>query len=85
MNICEINVKEICVQKIINQHESSIYKIIKPCGKVLIVQTLSEAAKIVGVNIKTLSKHLDVESSNNLKYTTLIKKHKIKRIKIFFN
>ena len=77
--------RDLCSKKIINQNESSIYKIIKPSGKELIVQTLSEAAEIAGVNVKTLSKYLDVESTNNLEYTTLIKKHKIKRIKIFFN
>ena len=49
----------------------------------LTVQTLTQAAKIVGVIIKTLSKYLDKKSANNLVYTALVKKHKIKRIKIF--
>lgn len=50
----------------------------------LTTQTLSESAKIVGVNIKTLSKHLDVESAVNSEFTALVKDHKIKRIRVYF-
>lgn len=75
--------RNIYSKKIINQHESNIYEIVKPSNEVLTVQTLTQAAKIVSVNIKTLSKYLDKKSPNNLEYTALVKKHKIKRIKIF--
>jgi hypothetical protein len=75
--------RDIKTKNIIYQHESCIYKIIKPSGEVLTIQTLSESAKIVGVNIKTLSKHLDVESAVNLEFTALVKDHKIKRIIVY--
>jgi len=51
---------------------------------VLTLQTLSESAKIVGVNIKTLSKYLDVESADNLEFTALVKGYKIKRIRVYY-
>jgi len=75
--------RDIKTKNIIYQHESCIYKIIKPSGEVLTIQTLSESAKIVGVNIKTLSKHLDVESAVNPEFTALVKDHKIKRIIVY--
>src|SRR6202041_2686512 len=46
---------------IIHQAESSIYKILNPKEEIFIVQTLTEAANIVGVNIKTLSNKLNKE------------------------
>lgn len=51
--------------KIVHQNTSSIYEIIRPNNETVLNQTLSEAAQTVGVNIKTLSKHLDLSSSNN--------------------
>jgi len=56
---------------------------LKPNKEILLVQTLSEAAEIIGVNIKTLSKYLDIEISNNSKFTITIKNYSIKRIKVF--
>ena len=61
----------VCVKsakKIIHQRESSIYKILKPTKQVLITLTLSEAAKVIGVNIKTLSKYLDIKYPNNSEF-----------------
>jgi hypothetical protein len=76
--------KDIGSTKIIYQHESCVYKIIKPSGEVLTLQTLSESAKIVGVNIKTLSKYLDVEYTDNLEFTALVKGYKIKRVRVYY-
>jgi hypothetical protein len=76
--------RDIKTKKIIYQHESCIYKIIKPSGEVLTIHTLSESAKIVGVNVKTLSKHLDVESAENSEFTALVKDHKINRIRVYY-
>ena len=45
-------------------------------------QTLFEAAEVVGVNIKTLSKILDVEDSNNL---AEVKGNFVKRVAVFYN
>jgi len=50
----------------------------------LTMQTLTESANIVGVNVKTLSKHLDIESANNSEFTAIIKDHKIIRIKVYY-
>jgi hypothetical protein len=61
-----------------------VYKILKPSGEELTVQTLSESAKIVGVNVKTLSKHLDVDSADNPEFTALVKDQKIKRIRVYY-
>jgi len=47
---------------------------------------MTESADIVGVNIKTLSKHLDVESTAKaVEYTVLIKNFKVKRIRVYYN
>jgi hypothetical protein len=56
----------------------------KPSGEVLTVQTLTDSANIIGVNVKTLSKHLDVESGSNSEFTAFFKDHKIKRIKVYY-
>lgn len=79
-------IRDIKTKKIIYQHESSIYNIITPSGEVLKTHTLSECADIVGVNIKTLSKYLDVElfDSISIEYTTIIKNYKVKRIAVYY-
>lgn len=71
-------------QKIIHQNESSVYKVIKPSGEEEIIKTLTECAKIVGVDTRTLSKHLDVDCPVNSDYTALIKNHRIKRIRVYY-
>lgn len=76
-------IRDISSKKIIYQHESCIYKIITPNGEILIKQTISESADIVGVNVKTLSKYLDVESEVNPEYTVLMKNYKVKRIGVY--
>lgn len=77
-------VKNIYLNKILHQHESSIYKILKPSGEIVITQTITEAAKIVGVNIKTLSKKLDRKMLQSAEYTANINNIKIKRIGVFY-
>jgi hypothetical protein len=61
-----------------------VYRIVKPSGEVLTVQTLSESANIVGVNVKTLSKHLGVDPADNSEFTAMVKDHKIKRIRVYY-
>ena len=70
---------DILSNKVVHQAESSIYKILNPKGEILIVQTLTEAAKIVDVNIKTLSRKLDSDES-----MVNIKNFNIKRIGVFY-
>lgn len=74
--------RDMTSRKIIYQHGSCIYKIIKPSGESVTIQTLTESAKIVGVSVLTLSKHLDIEFSN-AEFIT-VKNHKIKRIRVFY-
>ena len=76
--------RDLSTGKIIHQHSSSIYEIIKPNleQNVVLKQTLFEAAEVVGVNIKTLSKILDVEDSNNL---AEVKGNFVKRVAVFYN
>ena len=75
---------DILSNKIIYQAESSIYKILDPEGNILIVQTLTEAAKIIGVNIKTLSSKLNEEMLDSDELMISIKKFKVKRIGVFY-
>lgn len=65
-----------------HNNESSVYHIIKPNKEELTVKSLKEAAETVGVHYSTLSKRLDVESSD---FVLEINQHFIKRIKVFYN
>src|SRR6266446_4602115 len=69
--------------KVIHQAESSIYKILNPKEEIFIVQTLTEAANIVGVNIKTLSNKLNKEVLDSDEPMVNIKNFKVKRIGVF--
>jgi len=75
---------DILSNKVIHQAESSIYKILNPEEEIFIVQTLTEAAKIVGVNIKTLSNKLNKEISDSDESMVSIKNFKVKRIGVFY-
>jgi hypothetical protein len=75
---------DILSNKVIHQAESSIYKILNSEEEIFIVQTLTEAAKIVGVNIKTLSNKLDKEISDSDESMVSIKNFKVKRFGVFY-
>ena len=74
---------DILSNKVIHQAESSIYKILNPKEEIFIVQTLREAANIVGVNIKTLSNKLNKEVLDSDEPMVNIKNFKVKRIGVF--
>lgn len=74
--------KDVLTDKVVFQNTSSIYEIFKPNGDVLILQTLSKTAKTIGVNVKTLNKHLDVYSKDD--YNAELNSYKIKRIPVFY-
>lgn len=59
--------RDLVTGKIIHQHSSSIYEIIKPNKEVVLKQTLFEAAELANVNIKTLSKRLDLAEGSVIK------------------
>nr|AZL93780.1 LAGLIDADG homing endonuclease [Endoconidiophora resinifera] len=65
--------------KIIHQHSSSIYEVIKPNKERVLLLTLFEAADIVGVDIRTLSKLLAEVSTDAVE----VKGYFVKRIAVF--
>lgn len=71
--------RDILTGKIIHQHTSSIYEIITPDKDIKLILTLTEAAKVVGVETITLSRHLD-----NIGVAK-IKGFSIRRVSIFYN
>lgn len=71
--------RDFLTKKIIHQHSSCVYEIVKISNEVVIVQTLSDAAQIVGVLNKTLSKHLDKGNK-----VVNIKDYRIKRVAVFY-
>ena len=73
--------RDLATGKIIHQHSSSVYEVIKSNKEVVLTQTLFEAADVVGVNIKTLSKALDVADNN----VAEIKENIVKIIAVFYN
>jgi hypothetical protein len=72
---------DIETKKIIHtRSSSSIYKIIKPSGEVLIKPNLAESAKELSIGFNTLKKQLDTQLlENSVEY----KGNKIKRIGVF--
>lgn len=72
-------VRDINSKVIIHQSCSSIYIITTPIGEILRVQSLTECASIIGVNIKTLSKHLD-----NAPNGIILKNYEVKRVGVYY-
>lgn len=73
--------RDLATGKIIHQHSSSIYEVIKSNNEVVLKQTLFEAADIVDVNIKTLSRLLDKSEGGSAE----IKGNIVKRIAVFYD
>lgn len=77
--------RRIDTKKIIYQHESSIYFVLNPNGEEVKFLTLTDTARYVGSNIKTISKYLDVVSppADNTTYTAVVGGRRIKRVKVY--
>lgn len=73
---------DITTNKVIPQQASCIYEVCKPCGSVILVDTLVKAAKEVGTTSETLSRHLENSCSSKNQYIEL-KNFKVKRIPVF--
>lgn len=72
--------RDIITKKIVHQHSSCVYEIInESSGEIALKLTLSDAAQVIGVDIKTLSKYLDIEVNN----TVEVKGYHIKRVRVF--
>ena len=68
--------------KTLHQRISCVYEILEQDGEVLIANTLSEAASIVGVYPETLSKYLDVETQDSVHWV-ILNNRKIRRVSVF--
>ena len=69
--------------KMLHQKISCVYEILELGGEVLIANTLSEAASIVGVYPDTLSKYLDVDIQDSVEHWVLLNNRKIRRVSVF--
>ena len=82
-NLYEGRVRDIFTGKVIHQQTSCVYEIRKLNGEVLMANTLSEAASIIGVYPDTLSKYLDVEVQDSVEYWVELNNYKIRRVPVF--
>lgn len=76
-------VRDIFTRKVLHQQSSCVYEIRELDGEVLMANTLSEAASIVGVYPDTLGKYLDVEIQDSVEYWVELNNHKIRRVPVF--
>lgn len=75
---------DIFTKKAVNRRWTNcIYEIIKPTGEVLLAPTLDKAAAIIGVDFRTVRKHLEPEALYLEGRFVTIKGHKVKRIPVF--
>ena len=70
-------------KKVVPQLNSCVYEIRELYGGILLANSLTEAASIVGLYPDTLSKYLEIEFNSDNVYVE-IKKHKIRRRSAFF-
>jgi hypothetical protein len=75
-------VRDISTGKTLHQRISCVYEILEQDGEVLIANTLSEAASIVGVYPDTLSKYLDIEIQDSVHWV-ILNNRKIRRVSVF--
>ena len=76
-------VRDISTGKMLHQKISCVHEILELGGEVLIANTLSEAASIVGVYPDTLSKYLDVDIQDSVEHWVLLNNRKIRRVSVF--
>ncbi len=76
-------VRDITTGKIIHQQISCVYEILEQDGEILIANTLSEAATIIGVYPDTLSKYLDIEIQDLEEHWVTLNNRKIRRVPVF--
>jgi hypothetical protein len=60
-----------------------IYEIIKDSGEILLASTLNEAAEILGVNFRTVGRHLEQEDLYSNGHYAEINGHKVRRVPVF--
>lgn len=60
-----------------------VYEICEENGVFFLANSLTEAASIVGLYSETLSKYLDIEVLDSNGVYVEVKKHKIRRVRVF--
>jgi LAGLIDADG DNA endonuclease family protein len=70
-------------KKLLPRLVTSVYEIHDADGSIILANSLTEAASIVGLYPDTLSKHLDVEVSSSEGMFVDIKDKKIRRVRVF--
>lgn len=70
-------------KKVLPKRTSCVYEICGQDGEVFLANSLTEAASIVGLYPDTLSKYLDIEVLNSKGVYIDVKKHKIRRVRVF--
>jgi hypothetical protein len=70
-------------KKVLPKQNSCVYEIFEEDGVITLANSLSQAASIVGLYPDTLSKYLDIEVLNPEGVFVEIKKHKIRRVRVF--
>jgi hypothetical protein len=75
--------RDIITRKVIHQQTSCVYEIGELDGEVLMANTLSEAASLIGVYPDTLSKYLDIDIQDSVENWVTLNNHKIRRVPVF--
>ena len=70
-------------KKVLPKRTSCVYEICEQDGVVFLANSLTEAGSIVGLYPDTLSKYLDIEVLNSEGVYIDVKKHKIRRVRVF--
>jgi len=64
---------------------NSVFEIIKENGEILLASTLNDAADILGVDYRTISRHLASKTAHAKGEFVLINNSKIRRVPVFYN
>ena len=77
---------DIITGKAVNRRWTNcVFEVIKDTGEVSLASTLNEAAEIIGVEFRTISRHLALETLGDSGEYVTINKYKIRRVAVFYN
>lgn len=74
--------REVKTGKVFINRSLCVYEVIRPCGEVLILDSLNDVLKVLGVGFRTLKRHINEDMLGN---TNEFKGYKIRRVSVFFN
>lgn len=75
--------RDIITRKVLHQQTSCVYEIGELDGEVLLANTLSEAASLIGVYPETLSKYLYIDIQDSVENWVTLNNYKIRRVPVF--